>query len=614
MLQVLAALGTAHEQGIIHRDIKSANIMVLDRVDDDGEPIEHIKVCDFGLAKILDHDSRVDLGGTTQGGTVVGTPAYMSPEQAVGDTVDAKTDVYAAGVAMFEMLTGRVPFRGETPMAILVKQIKDEPPSPRSIVPSIPPAIEAIVLRALNKEREDRPTARELRKSIGDVLKNPPKPGKEAPPPKAAKPVPKPKAPEPEPASVDLHEEMPLPPRRAARDTVEELPLDAILGAPILGKPVAAPGTPTTDDLLELVNEAVEEIEIEGADRDRDRDRGSRPMGERPKRAEPELEHQREIFQTYGIHLKRYAGSHGIWVRDPDERTLGPLDYKDSLQLLKKVAERGKGDRLWLSDGKVWMNATKFVKLTGQQAVLRRPPLPDPRGQLYGSLVDTPLPALCAAITREQLTGRIYFKHDNGAEDGRLEIHLVNGAPTFVLSDLLELGLPSMLVSKGLVAEPMLPKLIVDVIGTEKPLAEICAHEGIDVGKHLSLFMRENLAELVRWRGQGTFSFDATVMPGSVKPLAPSMFSVIPELVYRTSALHELIHAISQWAETPLPRSDHFDEMLKALNLSRQNATIASRFGAPRTIAQTLGGSYENKLHLTIAYILVESDMLLRPL
>ncbi|MCG2786109.1 MAG: protein kinase [Anaerolineae bacterium] len=139
-----SALDEAHIKGIVHRDLKPGNIL-FDHI---GEPY----VSDFGIAKI----AQAQGAATVTGGGIIGTPAYMSPEQAQGDKVDGRSDIYALGVIVFEMLTGRQPYEADTPMAVVVKHITDPVPHILDVNPNLPADLEHIIERAMAKNRDER--------------------------------------------------------------------------------------------------------------------------------------------------------------------------------------------------------------------------------------------------------------------------------------------------------------------------------------------------------------------------------------------------------------------------------------------------------------------------
>jgi serine/threonine protein kinase len=141
--QVGDALDYAHSRGLVHRDIKPGNVLL------DGRG--NCLLADFGIAKIIEATAHF----TATGGTV-GTPAYMSPEQGRGDAVDARTDVYALGVVLYEMVTGQVPFEAETPVAVIFKHIEEPLPKPRALNPSLPEAVERVIVKALAKDPQER--------------------------------------------------------------------------------------------------------------------------------------------------------------------------------------------------------------------------------------------------------------------------------------------------------------------------------------------------------------------------------------------------------------------------------------------------------------------------
>ncbi|HWZ85561.1 MAG TPA: protein kinase [Thermoanaerobaculia bacterium] len=140
--QLCAGLAAAHEVGVIHRDIKPQNIII--------EATGGLKIMDFGIARL-----KEDRGMTAEG-TVVGTPDYMSPEQARGIALDFRSDIYSTGVVLYEVFTGTLPFEGDTPLAVVLKHIQENPPSPQARNPKIDPKISQIILKCMQKDPKDR--------------------------------------------------------------------------------------------------------------------------------------------------------------------------------------------------------------------------------------------------------------------------------------------------------------------------------------------------------------------------------------------------------------------------------------------------------------------------
>lgn len=164
--QVCDALETAHAQGLLHRDLKPENVLVTHN----SEGREVTKLCDYGLAWATDETTKGPR--LTREGTVAGTPAFMAPEQVMNRELDGRTDVYALGAVLYEMVCGRPPFEGAGPMEILTKQLYDEPepPSRRAIAP-IPKDLEALILKALQKSPAQRPqTAAEMKAALLAVM------------------------------------------------------------------------------------------------------------------------------------------------------------------------------------------------------------------------------------------------------------------------------------------------------------------------------------------------------------------------------------------------------------------------------------------------------------
>src|SRR6266478_3040472 len=157
--QLCRALEVAHAEGVIHRDIKPQNIVV--------EPSGFLKVMDFGIARLANPPKGK---GLTEAGTSIGTPDYMSPEQLSGAELDPRSDLYAAGVVLFECLTGRVPFEAETTWALVAKHLEEEPPDPRTLNADVPPELAAVILKAMAKSPADRyATAAEMHDALARI-------------------------------------------------------------------------------------------------------------------------------------------------------------------------------------------------------------------------------------------------------------------------------------------------------------------------------------------------------------------------------------------------------------------------------------------------------------
>ena len=164
MVPLLSGLAAAHTAGIVHRDVKPENVLIA--------PDGHLKVVDFGLARALSVHTQ------TRTGVLIGTVAYLAPEQVRGTGADARTDVYAAGIVLYELLTGSKPFTGDSPLAVAYKHVNETVPAPSQLVPGIPPEVDRLVAQATSRNPRSRPaSAGEFLRLVHDVMRGLPSGG-----------------------------------------------------------------------------------------------------------------------------------------------------------------------------------------------------------------------------------------------------------------------------------------------------------------------------------------------------------------------------------------------------------------------------------------------------
>ncbi|HMK74489.1 MAG TPA: serine/threonine-protein kinase, partial [Myxococcaceae bacterium] len=154
--QMCDGLAGAHAEGVIHRDFKSSNVMLVPRTGDSGQGVPRVVITDFGVARALEQHAGAGDEALTGGAGILGTPEYMAPEQVTGGAVSPATDLYALGVVMYQMVSGRLPFTGDTPLATAARRIEEPPPRPELAVPGLDPRWSRTILRCLDRDPRRR--------------------------------------------------------------------------------------------------------------------------------------------------------------------------------------------------------------------------------------------------------------------------------------------------------------------------------------------------------------------------------------------------------------------------------------------------------------------------
>lgn len=666
MIQVLAALAAAHDAGIIHRDMKPSNIVLVKQMNDEGQMAEVVKVCDFGVAKI-ESGARDTLDGSSKGPQrVVGTPLYMSPEQAVGDPLDARTDVYSCGVIMFEMLTGQPPFSAETPMGVLMKHVSETLRKPSLLVPGVPVELEAVILWALEKDRTRRPSsARELRNALRAFLagragtipalerygvamtpdESPwegPTPYWQlqlpAPPRTNESPIlPPPVLPEPlAPVGLDLVSDLDLMMEPETPPTTQELVIE--LEGPTRS-PSGADAAPPTGAQVPLDLRATPTSDAPSPWEER-----SEPFSERsfiqarrpvraptpasseldappprslstaleetapPMASAPRDEMAGYLQARFGLGPVRGSPSDGFWVKDAEEHELGPLTWSDLTTVLRAEASREHAaDVSVSSDRRSWITAERFVQLTGIEAILRPGRLPVGRSEVSGYLDETSVAAVFNETARATRSGRLVFSLEPLGKGAAFEIHLAKGRPTFVGTNEPRLQLPNLLITKGIIREDRLPGYMRKVMAEATPLEEAVSRElNLDVTQYRSAIMKERLRTLVV-AGRGRYALDTSAEPASQSAFAPTLLSLLPDLVYKAFSDEALEQELAAVMNRPLRRAPDAFDRLPNLGLTRSQRSVAERIAAAHRLSAVLPANGRvRKAYTTMAYVLRE--------
>ena len=613
--QVLAALAAAHEKGVLHRDIKPSNIMLVPTQDDDGHPSVQVKVCDFGLAKFS--DARETLSGSGGDRRIIGTPLYMSPEQAVSEPLDERSDLYACGVVLFEMLVGEPPFQADRAVSVLMQHCAAPVPRVSERVEGLDPAVDALVERALEKEREHRfQSARAFRAAVLGLTEA------RSPSPQSAP------APTVRETSYFLgpgstagrartrRAETPTRPRPPSVEAATLLRADMDTALPIEG-PVEsrAGGRPwdvTRSDEIPSIDvvvdppEGVADQTLEGA--------GLVPPMRVPSSIEPgpASVDARFLWERYALSPHRRPPTRGFWLLDGQKNRVGPLTYDELCVALRLEAHDGVlGESRVAADpqGRMLRPASALLTTLRSTAVgrLRAPESTNPDAP-SGWVDPITIPALLVRMSIEEVTGRLILASTKAAQPYFFEVHAVAGRPTIIETNDLSLQLPAILISRGALREEDLPLLVHDA-WTHDTTLETSARRltGLEIEEHRDGVMLRRLRRLLMML-DGTWTLDTQFVPIERRPFSQSLLSTLPRMIGDGLSSEFIESALLPHLGRALGARHGISETVERLGFTSRERTIAEELLSAPRITDALPAQGElRKAYATVAYILVAS-------
>lgn len=614
MGQVLAGLAAAHDKGVLHRDIKPSNMMLVPTQDDDGHPSVQVKVLDFGLAKFADSADTLAGGGERR---LIGTPLYMSPEQAVSETLDERSDLYACGVVFFEMLVGRPPFEAERAVSVLMKHCAAPIPRASDLVAGLPKEVDEVLFRALDKDRDHRfQSARAFRSAVLELMhlempvaEHPPPPSRDTSyflKPSSTGPydrVPRsnivrtPLPPTVE-ASLMVGDDLELPIENAIEDpTHTPVPSIALAEASQPGSLESeVPDTldllpePTTDSETLLPPMRIYQPDIQG-----------RPTAD-----------ARFLWERYQLSPHRRPPHRGFWLLDAERNQVGPLTFDELCVALRLEALDGALDRSLVSADprpELWCPAPELLRIlasTGVGQTIAPAAVADGGGA--GWIDPTSVPGLLVRASLAEMTGRLIFASTTAAKTTFFEVHLVSGRPTQVDTNELSLQLPSILVARGALSEDDLPLLVVDAIKHRNNL-ELSARRlaGAELDEQRGAVMRRRLRHLLKMT-EGTWVLDPAYRPVDRRAFAPSLQSILPRLVRDALSRAALEAALRPHLGRPLAALEGIEDYVDTLGFTSGERTIAEELLAAARLEDALPLQEElRKAYLTVAFLLISS-------
>ncbi len=657
--EVLAGLATAHEMidehgrplNVVHRDVTPSNLFIAYTGD--------IKLGDFGVAQSAMKAQQ------TRVGELKGKVAYMAPEQLYGRQLDARADVFAAGVVLWECLTQRRLFGGRPEIETMNAICTGDRIPPSRYDSTIPPELDQIVLAAIEADRDQRVQSaadlmemlasiqprfatRVLQADVRNVVEvltgqvSPDAPGALAAPSREAL---KPRLRTSSIATKSFLEPTPsrprpfqLPPGAKSEPPPSPLPEAYIASAQVRLRmdPVQAPlpraevdpqvlpstgtawpiGGPSEDELspadvlIDLGEDGPEPLEVEEAPSARPGPPLD-PFEETP----PWVTGAHTPLPRAGSSTsptKRdggYRGPHPFWLQNESQLIWGPCDYAVIRRYLSNAHERAGHSFRVAAYQTPWLDLDAFASLTGQELFKSSEPLPR-KGFFNGTLRSRSLAYVLGSIGAARSTGRLVIVGEDPHRPPRREIHVQDGVPMYVATDAPKLQLPELLARRGMLSGETTPAVMHEVLYRLEPLESVAArHAGVNVDEHFGVLMRERAAELFYWRS-GNYAFDHEFVPARGRPMGRSVFQLVASSVARTKTEEELRAAVAPWGESKLTGTDRLSTCFRELALNDEQSVAAQQLweGTPLHVLLKRFPA-EVRTYLVVAYVLVETGM-----
>lgn len=615
---------------VIHRDVTPSNIFI--------SRLAEVKLGDFGVAKVEGSEIKTSMG------QLKGKISYMCPEQILGEPMDQRADIFSAGVVLWECLTQRRLFGGNTEFQAMRAICQPARPAPSRYAADIDPTLDAIALRALAMEPDDRfQSASEMQWALLDALesttpsfrladmrrflerwvKSPAPTTTTTPASEAHLDLPK---------HTDEH-------TKTTPDPETHLDLAFLDQADAEESEDDGPVAARTGHERQREQEQPRKHRRDAPPRDglipRPRLRTPQPRARRTFAAEDLAEGVGSSFPnrwaTYANTEEPYEGPFPFWVTD-GQHTIGPIDLPALEQIVRDEVRIGPATTVRLSaDGQRWATIREFAGWSGQDVLLgdadgNSDGLLAASRRFSGNIEDRSLISLFAELHDAGLTGRVVFRSDTSHRHARTEIHLAAGKPMRITSNQTALQAPEILVQRKLLSRDDVTEVVHGVLRVRQPIASVVRDRvRSDVSRLELMFFKDRLFDLFGWRfGRFAFFPDNASTSTSVSagangrsgptgdptgvPMSRSLLQLLPEMVFRTWSIDELKLDLRDHLKVKLRGTERLLSLAEDLALSSHQRTLVDRLKAGRKIASLLTKREpEDRAALVLALILLRT-------